>query len=136
MDIACMLADGFEDSEFRIPYDRLTAAGFRVVTVAAEQGQTIVGKKNKERVIADRSIDGAVAGDYAALLIPGGKSPETLRKDKRFLDFAKEFHTRGKLIAAVCHGPQVLISAGLVRGHLMTSWPSVQDELREAGAKV
>jgi protease I len=136
MRIACILASGFEDSELRIPMDQLRAAGHEVAIVGAEEGQELVGKKGKERVTATMGVDAARADDFDALLIPGGHSPDQLRNDPRFVELVKEFEKRGKLIAAVCHGPQLLLSARLVRGRRLTAWPTVQEDLRQAGAQV
>ncbi|MBI4511285.1 MAG: type 1 glutamine amidotransferase [Deltaproteobacteria bacterium] len=136
MNIACILAEGFEDSELRIPLNRLTAAGHRVVIIGKQKGEELVGKRGKERVRADESIDAADPGDYQALLIPGGKSPEHLRADERFVRFVQRMDEEGKLVAAVCHGPQILLTAGLVRGRTMTAWKTVQVDLRQAGAHV
>lgn len=136
MRIACILDDGFEDSEFRIPYDRLRAAGHEVEVIGKKKGATITGKNGKEKVKVERSIDEADADDYAALLIPGGYSPDHLRIDERFVDFVRAFDEEEKLIAAVCHGPQLLITADLVRGRTMTAWPTIQVDLKYAGAQV
>src|ERR1051325_8179188 len=116
MRIACILASEFEDSELRIPMDRLRASGHEVDIIGAEEGKELVGKKGKERVTANRAIDDARASDYDVLLIPGGHSPDKLRIDPRFVELVKEFEKGSKTIAAVCHGPQLLITAGLVRG--------------------
>jgi protease I len=134
--IACIVEDEFEDSELRVPYDALTGAGHTVVLISRKVGQELHGKKKQERVLADRAIDDVIVRDYEALLIPGGKSPAKLRDDRRFLSFVQEFAKTGKPIAAICHGPQLLISADLVRGRTMTAWPEVQKELAAAGAKV
>jgi protease I len=134
--IAMILADGFEDSEFKIPYDRLRAAGFTVDVIGAERGQELKGKNGKVTVRADKSIDEVRPEEYAALVIPGGYSPDHLRADKRFVDFVKAFDRLGRPLAAVCHGPQILMTAGLVKGRTMTAWKTIQDDLRLAGANV
>jgi protease I len=136
MRIACILAPEYEDSELRIPMDRLRAAGHEVDIIGSEEGKELVGKKGKERVTTTRGIDDASAADYDVLLIPGGHSPDKLRLDARFVALVKDFDNGGKTIAAVCHGPQLLLTAGLVRGRRLTAWPTVQDDLRQAGARV
>jgi len=73
---------------------------------------------------------------YEGLLIPGGHSPDVLRADDRFVEFVRAFDSTGRPIAAVCHGPQLLLSAELQRGRTMTAWPTVQGDLRQAGANV
>lgn len=134
--VACILSDGFEDSEFRIPCDRMRTAGFQVDVIGTKVGQRIDGKNGKEKVTADKGIDDVRAEDYQALFIPGGYSPDHLRIDQRFVDFVKAFDRSRKTVAAVCHGPQLLMTAGLVRGRTLTAWPTVQRDLELVGAKV
>jgi len=136
MKIACVLGQGFEDSEFRIPYDRLKEEGYQVDVVGVKAGEELKGYKGKEKVKADKSIDQVKAEDYDALLIPGGQSPDHLRVDRRIVDFVKKFDQAGKLIAAVCHGPQLLIAAHLVKGRTLTAWQTIQDDLQQIGAIV
>jgi protease I len=136
MKVACLLGDGFEDSEFRVPYDRLTQAGFRVDVIGGKAGEELAGAHGKEQVRVEKSIDEIRPGDYQLLLIPGGYSPDHLRIDPRFVDFVREFDASKRTIAAVCHGPQLLISAGLVKGRTLTAWPTIQEDLRQLGAKV
>ncbi len=134
--VACVLSDDFEDSEFRIPYDRMRKEGFQVDVIGLNAGQEIRGKKGKERVKADKGIDDVRPEDYQALLIPGGYSPDHLRLDRRFVEFARAIDGQHKTVAAVCHGPQLLMTAGLVRGRTLTAWPTIQDDLKMVGAKV
>src|SRR5205823_3491819 len=115
MKIACVLGQGFEDSEFRVPYDRLKEEGYQVDIIGVKAGEELKGYKGKEKVKADKGIDQVKPDDYDALLIPGGQSPDHLRVDKRMVEFVKAFDKSGKLIAAVCHGPQLLIAAHLVK---------------------
>lgn len=134
--IACLLADGFEDSEFRIPYDQLRNAGYDVEIIGMRAGQELAGYKKHETATTDLSIDEAEPESYAGLLIPGGQSPDHLRVDSRFVAFVKEFDATGRPLAAVCHGPQLLLTAELQRGRTLTAWPTVQGDLRQAGASV
>jgi protease I len=136
MKIACLLGQGFEDSEFRVPYDRLRNEGYQVDVIGAKAGEELKGYKGKEKVKVEKAIDQVEADDYDALVIPGGQSPDHLRVDKRFVDFVKEFESSGKLIAAVCHGPQLLAAAHLVKGRTLTAWSTVQDDLQQMGANV
>ena len=136
MKIACVLGQGFEDSEFRIPYDRLKQEGYQVDIIGVKAGEELKGYKGKEKVKAEKSIEEVSPEDYDALLIPGGQSPDHLRVDKRMVDFVKAFEKSGKLIAAVCHGPQLLIAAHLVKGRTLTAWTTIQDDLRQIGANV
>ena len=136
MRIACLLADEFEDSEYRIPVDHLRSAGHDVVIIGKDRGQRLHGKRGKETVTADLSIDEVMPEDFGVLFIPGGHSPDNLRADPRFVDFVAAFDETGKLIAAVCHGPQLLLSADRVKGRRMTAWRTVQADLERAGADV
>ncbi|MGZ3458469.1 MAG: type 1 glutamine amidotransferase domain-containing protein [Archangium sp.] len=134
--VACVVGHDFEDSELRIPYDRLRGAGHEVVLIGKKKGEELVGKRGKEKVRTDMSIDEARVEDFDMLLIPGGYSPDSLRADERFVRFTKEFDDRGKLIAAVCHGPQLLMTARVVEGRTLTAWKTVQGDLELAGVNV
>lgn len=134
--VALLLAEGFEDSELRIPYDKLRGAGLKVDIIGAKAGEALKGYRGRETAKVDRSIDDAHPDEYAVLLIPGGHSPDHLRADARFVAFVKDFDETGRLVAAVCHGPQLLITAGLVRGRTLTAWKTIQEDLRQIGANV
>jgi protease I len=134
--IACLLAEGFEDSEFRIPYDRLKQAGYLVEIIGVNAGQKLEGERKRETATTDFGIDEVQVADYQGLLIPGGYSPDKLRADERFVAFVKEFDRTGRPLAAVCHGPQLLLAAELQRGRTLTAWKTVQSDLRQAGANV
>ena len=94
--IACLLADGFEDSEFQIPCDWLSAAGYPIEIIGAHAGDALRGEKGREVVVADLSIDEADVDDYEGLLIPGGHSPDVLRADDRFVEFVRAFDATGR----------------------------------------
>ena len=134
--IACLLGQGFEDSEYKVPTDRLEEAGYEVVVIGMKAGEELKGYKGKVKVKAALSIDDVEAGDYEGLLIPGGLSPDHLRIDGRFIEFVKEFDALKRPLAAVCHGPQLLITAGLVKGRTLTAWPTIQVDLLYAGGDV
>ena len=134
--IACLLADGFEDSEFQIPCDWLSAAGYTVEIIGARAGDALKGEKGRETVVVDLSIDEADVDAYEGMLIPGGHSPDILRADDRFVEFVRAFDATGRPLAAVCHGPQILLTAELQAGRTLTAWPTVQGDLRQAGAHV
>src|SRR5579863_4800432 len=86
--------------------------------------------------MTDLGVDDVEVADYQGLLIPGGYSPDKLRADQRFVDFVKAFDHTGRPLAAICHGPQLLLAAELQRGRTLTAWKTVQSDLRQAGAKV
>jgi protease I len=132
--IAFVLGEDFEDSEFRKPYDGLVKAGHTVDIIGAKAGTTVKGKKGKESVEIEQAARDADAASYDALVIPGGYSPDHLRTDHSVVQFVDKMVVKDKLVAAVCHGPQLLIEADAVRGKTVTSWPSVKKDLENAGA--
>jgi protease I len=132
--IAVALADGFEDSEFAVPDARLREAGHEITVFGTHAGETVTGKRGN----ASHRIEAEAAelnpDDFDALLVPGGHSPDKLRLDAEVVDFTRRFFATGKPVAAICHGPQLLIEAELVKGRTLTSWPSVRTDLINAGA--
>ena len=126
-------ADNFEDSELLVPYYRLKEAGIDVVMASPQPG-TIKGKHGYE-VQVDKTLAEVNPADYSILVLPGGKAPETVRKEAKAQDIARWFFAQNKPVAAICHGPQTLISAGLIRGRRATCYKTVVDELKEAGAR-
>ncbi len=125
-------ADNFEDSELLIPYYRLKETGVEVTVASLTRGN-ITGKHGYE-VTVDKTLDEVNPDDYSLLVLPGGKAPAVVRKELKALEIARSFFARRKPVAAICHGPQILISAGLLRGRRATCYMSVADELKEAGA--
>jgi protease I len=134
MRIAALVGPDFEDSEFRIPFDRFRQSGHEVVVVGLKKGESLTGKKGKERAQVDVGIEDARPDQFDALFIPGGYSPDQLRADDRVVNFVQRF--RDKPIFAICHGPQLLITAGMVNGRTMTAWKTVQMDLKNCGASV
>lgn len=134
MKVACVLAEGFEDSEFKKPYDAFRDAGHEVVVIGMKKGETIAGKQGKEKTKADLGIDEARPEDFDALFIPGGHSPDALRAEPRFVALTKAFSD--KPILAICHGPQLLMAADMVDGRRLTAWKTVQRDLEHTGADV
>ncbi len=130
MRVACVLDSGFEDSEFRKPYDGLTAAGHEVVVIGLKAGQELTGNAGDVTTTSDRSFDDVRPGEFDALLIPGGYSPDHLRADQRAVDFTRAFAEADKPILAVCHGPQLLSTADAIKGRRLTAWVTIQDDLR------
>ena len=134
--VACLLADGFEDSEFQIPCDWLSAAGYTVEVIGARAGDALKGEKGRETVVVDLAIDEADVDSYEGMLIPGGHSPDILRADDRFVEFVRAFDATGRSLAAICYGLQILLTAELQAGRTLTAWPTIQGDLRQAGAHV
>ncbi|MAT52280.1 MAG: protease [Porticoccaceae bacterium] len=131
--VAVLLADGFEDSELTVPLEYLQSRGVRCELIGSEADKGIAGKHGY-RVATDKAVTGVDERDYDGLLIPGGHSPDKLRADEAAVAFVKAFFNAGKPVAAICHGPQLLIDADVVDGKTVTSWPSVQTDLKNAGA--
>lgn len=133
--VAFVIGEDFEDTEFRVPFDRVRQAGHEVVLVGAKAGQELHGKKGDESVCTEKAASQLEAKDFDAVVIPGGYSPDHLRTDAGVVSFVREASRADKPIAAVCHGPSLLIEADLVRGKTLTSWPSIRKDLINAGAK-
>jgi protease I len=125
-------ADNFEDSELLVPYYRLKESGVEVTVASLSRG-AITGKHGYE-VAVDKTLDEINSNDYALLVLPGGEAPVVVREESKALEIARSFFARSKPVAAICHGPQILVSAGLLRGRRATCYRSVVDELKEAGA--
>jgi protease I len=136
--IAVLATDGFEQSELQQPVSALRAAGAIVDVVSLKAGE-IQGMQHHEKgdkTRVDRTLAEARPEQYAALVLPGGvANPDTLRADKQAVAFVRHFVEAGKPIGAICHGPWTLIEAGAAKGRKVTSWPSLQTDLRNAGAQ-
>jgi protease I len=132
--VAMILAKDFEDSEASQPLAALQKDGHQVDIISHKEGEELTGKQGKTVLRSHLAIDQARASDYAALVIPGGHSPEQLRGVEGAVDFVKAFAKTGRPIAAICHGPQLLISAELVKGRKMTCFKTVAVDLINAGA--
>ncbi len=125
-------ADGFEDMELFYPVYRLREHAWQV-TVAAPRAVTITGKHGYS-IMPDLPTSEVNPDGYALLVIPGGKGPEEVRLDKDALKIVRRFFELKKPVAAICHGPQVLISAGVMKGRKATCWRGVRDDMVAAGA--
>ena len=124
--------DNFEDTELLVPLYRLQEEGVEV-DIASLRSGTIKGKHGYE-VGVTKTLDDIVPDDYALLVLPGGKAPETVRKQPKAVAIAQQFFRKNKPVAAICHGPQTLITAGLLKGRRATCYRTVADELKAAGA--
>lgn len=132
MRVLIISANQFEDTELLAPLYRLKEAGVTVDIASIRRGE--IEGKHGYKVEARRNVDEVSPRDYDALVLPGGKAPAKLRRNDRVLELAREFMTSGKTVAAICHGPQILISANLVKGRKMTCAQGVAAELKDAGA--
>lgn len=125
-------ADNFEDLELLFPYYRLREEGAEVDIASLRKGK-IKGKHGYE-VEANRDLTEIRPEDYDLLMLPGGKAPEKIRKEKEALEIARHFFRKNKPVSAICHGPQTLISAGLLKDRHVTCFRSVAQEIKDAGA--
>ncbi|HZG71551.1 MAG TPA: type 1 glutamine amidotransferase domain-containing protein [Chondromyces sp.] len=132
--IATLVTDLFEDSEYTEPAKAYKEAGHEVVTIEKEKGKTVKGKQGQATVTIDESIDQVNPDDFDALFIPGGFSPDQLRADDRFVQFAKTFMDAKKPVFAICHGPQLLITAKTLEGRDATGYKSIRVDMEYAGA--
>lgn len=138
--IAILATDGVERVELEEPRGALRGAGARTEVVAPHDGEISARQSDINpagTVSVDRKVADVSAGDYDALLLPGGTmNPDQLRMDRDAVAFVKAFMDAGKPVAAICHGPWTLAEADAVRGRRLTSWPSIRTDLRNAGAEV
>ena len=136
--IAILATDGFEQSELTGPRDGLKAAGFDV-QVVAPKGGSIKGWQHTDwgdEVPVDLELSQARPEDFDALVLPGGQmNPDSLRMKPEAVEFVRAFDSAGKTLAAICHGPWLLVESGAAKDREVTSWPSVKTDLVNAGAR-
>ena len=137
--VMILATDGFEQSELMKPRDNLNKAGIETTVVSLESGE-IKGWDQTDwgdSVKVDKTVKEASASDFDALLLPGGQiNPDKLRMNDDAVQLVKDFADAGKPIAAICHGPWLLVEANIVKGKTVTSWPSIRTDLKNAGADV
>jgi deglycase len=134
--VAILVADGFEQVEMTKPRQALEDAGAetRIVSVKSGQIQGMNHADKADKFDVDMTLEEARPQDFDALMIPGGlMNPDTLRSTPEALEFTRHFFNEGKPVAAICHGPWVLIDAGVIRGRKLTSWPAIKTDVRNAG---
>ena len=135
--VAVLATDGFEQVELTTPVEALRAAGAQV-EIVSPKADAIQGFNHHDKgdmVAVDRQLSKAEAASYDAILLPGGViNPDALRLEQTAIDFIRSFAEANKPIAAICHGPWTLINAQAVAGRRMTSWPSLETDLKNAGA--
>jgi protease I len=136
--VAMLVADGFEQVEMTEPRKALEQAGAQTFLISPAQGQ-VKGWQHTDwgdRFPVDVPLDSADANGYDALLLPGGvMNPDRLRMIPKAVQFVRAFVEAGKPVAAICHGPWTLVEADVVRGRTLTSWPSLQTDIRNAGGE-
>lgn len=135
--VAIIATDLFEEAELLEPRKALDQAGAKTAVISPKSGeiQAVRHDTKTQKVKVDQTLEEAKPDDYDAVLLPGGAmNADALRMDKKAQDFVRKFDREGKPIGVICHGPWLLVSAGLVRGRHMTSYSTIQDDLRNAGA--
>lgn len=132
--IAILAEQDFEDEELTEPLRAMKAAGARVMVIGSGSQKSYKGKRGVAEVKVDADADQVRADYFDALIIPGGYAPDRMRLHKPMIDLVRKAIDSNKLVAAICHGPQLLISADAVRGRRVTSWPSIAIDLKNAGA--
>jgi len=136
--VAILVTNGFEQIELEDPKKALEAAGAQTQIVSPDPG-TVFGWQHTnwgDKFAVDVPLARASVQDYDALLLPGGvMNPDKLRMNQQAVEFVRAFFDAGKPVAAICHGPWMLIEAGVVKGRTLTSYPSLQTDLKNAGAK-
>ena len=131
--MAILVEDEFEDRELTGPLDALRAAGADVTIVGPTRGASFRGKRGDATVTSDMAAGEARMRDFDALVIPGGHAPDRMRLRHAMVDLARDAMETGKPVAAICHGPQLLISANALRGRTLTCWPSIAIDVKNAG---
>ena len=131
--IAFLVGDGVQDAEALVPMGYLVSRGAKVTVIGTEPG-LVTAYNSDIQVYVQKAIGDVSVDDFDGLVIPGGKSPANLRQHEAIVDFARKLANAGKPVAAICHGPQVLVTAGVMDGKRATCYAGMADELREAGA--
>ena len=131
--VAVLVEEEFEDRELTGPVTALRDEGATVVIVGPTAGATFTGKRGEASVTSDLAAGAARMKDFDALVIPGGHAPDKMRMRHAMVDLARDAMEAGKAVAAICHGPQVLISANTLRGRTLTCWPSIAIDVKNAG---
>lgn len=133
--VAIMVEEGFEDSEFVESMRSMKNAGAKVVVIGSGTRDTYQGVRGTSTASVDAAAADVDVDNFDAVIVLGGNAPDRMRLHPSMVDLVKKAHDSGKVVAAICHGPQLLISADIVRGRRITSWPSISVDLKNAGAE-
>lgn len=132
--VAILVEEGFEDSELTEPLKAMKDAGAKVSVVGSGSQEIYHGKKGEAEIKADVAADKVSAEDFDAIIVTGGHASDRMRLYQSMIDLVRKAHDSGKVVAAICHGPQLLISADILRGRRVTSWISIAVDVKNAGA--
>lgn len=133
--VAILIEQGVEDVEFTVPFNGLKQAGMEVVVLGSRMNEKYKGKRARLTVQPDGTTTEAIAGEFDAVIIPGGMGPDKMRRNPNTVRFVQEAVQQGKLVAAVCHGPQVLIEGDLLKNKQVTGFSAIRKDIINAGAK-
>ncbi|MFH7025979.1 MAG: DJ-1/PfpI/YhbO family deglycase/protease [Heteroscytonema crispum UTEX LB 1556] len=133
--VAILIENDVEDAEFQVPYNGLKQAGMEVVVLGSRMNEKYTGKRGKVSMQPDGTTTEAMASEFDAVVIPGGMAPDKMRRNPNTVSFVQEAMQQGKLVAAVCHGPQVLIEGDLLKGKQATGFSAIRKDMINAGAK-
>jgi protease I len=134
--VAFLVASDFEDSEMRNPYEAIKEAGHETVIIGIEKGAVCEGKHQSVAYTTELAAAEANAAEFDAVIIPGGSAPEALRVDEGVVQFVKELNQDSKVVAGICHGPQVMISADILEGKTLTCYIGIRDDIINGGGKL
>jgi protease I len=132
--VAILVEKNFEDSEFQVPYTALQDAGAEVTVLGSRVNENYTGKQGKVSIKPNGTTTEMRAADFDAVIIPGGMAPDTMRTNMKTVRFVEDAVGQGKLVAAICHGPQVLIEGDLLRGKRATGFRAIRKDMQNAGA--
>ncbi|MBA3321238.1 MAG: DJ-1/PfpI/YhbO family deglycase/protease [Pyrinomonadaceae bacterium] len=132
--VAILIEQHVEDAEFQIPYNALQAAGAEVTILGSRTNEKYIGKQQKMSIEADATTTESRAADFDAVIIPGGAAPDKMRTNMKTVRFVQDAMEQGKLVAAICHGPQVLIEGDLLKGKRATGFRAIRKDMQNAGA--
>ena len=133
--IGVLIGPKFEDVEYNKPSKAFKEAGHDLTTIGVKGGQTVTGKEEKTKVAIEKSANDVSVNDFDAIFIPGGCSPDKLREDQNVVKFVKEFVETDKPVFAICHAPQLLITAQVIEGRKVAGWKSIIQDIKNAGAE-
>lgn len=133
--IAVIIDDMFEDSEYTEPAKAFKEAGHQLTHIGLKKNTRVKGKNRGTKATIDQAVNDVSVEDFDALLIPGGYSPDHLRADEAAVEFVKKFFESNKPVFAICHGPQLLITAQVLKGRKVTGWKSIIQDIKNAGAQ-
>ncbi len=131
--VAVLVAEGFHDGEAYMPIGYLTNRGAHITVIGPEKAE-VKAYNSEFTIVIERAVNEVNVNEFDALIIPGGQAPAVLREMEDVVAFARDFFNTGKPVAGICHGPQVLVTAGVLEGFTCTGVGGIQEEIEEAGA--